>query len=340
MRDIHSPRVRGLLALIGFVLHLTACSASPDEPAYASSQDELGGDASPLGPEPRGKALHYPVILAHGFLVTGDGLGSFHHLISEALERDGHQVYRGSVPPMATVELRATYLAKTVDRALRDSGQSKVNIIGHSMGGLDARELVSVLGYGDRVASVTTISTPHRGSALADIALKLSGHVGEEAMNTFARMLGRTYSEVAEDAQLRGALEDLSEQRAEQFYARHPDDPRVYYQSWAGVSSLLGLPHDADATICEDKLLGHGARADAMSALLAPTAALTAHGTQSNDGAVLVTSAKWGSFRGCVPADHADEVGFLAERPLSSWTGFDFVRFYRNIAFDLAARGN
>ena len=43
-----------------------------------------------------------------------------------------------------------------------------VNLIAHSMGGLDARYLISRLGMADQVRSLTTISTPHRGSFMAD----------------------------------------------------------------------------------------------------------------------------------------------------------------------------
>src|SRR5262249_46024994 len=43
-----------------------------------------------------------------------------------------------------------------------------VNIIAHSMGGLDARHLISRLGFSGRVRSLTTVATPHRGSALAE----------------------------------------------------------------------------------------------------------------------------------------------------------------------------
>lgn len=58
-----------------------------------------------------------------------------------------------------------------------------------------------------------------------------------------------------------------------------------------------------------------------------------------NDGMVSVASSKWGAFRECVPTDHADEIGAFARTPYSPWSGFDAVRFYRNLAFDLAARG-
>ena len=36
------------------------------------------------------------------------------------------------------------------------------------MGGLDARYLISRLGMADRVLSLTTLGTPHRGTSFAD----------------------------------------------------------------------------------------------------------------------------------------------------------------------------
>ena len=52
---------------------------------------------------------------------------------------------------------------------------SKVILMGHSMGGLDARYAVSKLGMDRHVAAVVTISTPHRGSPFADWVLENLG---------------------------------------------------------------------------------------------------------------------------------------------------------------------
>src|SRR5713226_501622 len=48
----------------------------------------------------------------------------------------------------------------------------RAHIIGHSAGGLDARYLAAPppgLGRGNKVASITTIATPHHGSVIADL---------------------------------------------------------------------------------------------------------------------------------------------------------------------------
>jgi triacylglycerol lipase len=311
------------------------CAADAAE-EVASTEVELSA-AAPLGADPKGSPARYPIVLAHGFLGNGGGFASFNASIAEGLERDGHVVVTASVPPLGNVRIRARALADDIDEALNATGAKKVNVFAHSMGGLDARDVVSGLGYGDRVASVTTISTPHRGSRIADVSLGLVGGAREEALDAF----GKIVDDDPNTVDVKGALRDLSEANAEAFAASHPDDARVYYQSWAGVSSLFAIPNPADEGACEGKLLAHRGRADLMSPILAPAAPIVAHGVKAepNDGFVTVASAKLGNFRGCVPADHADEIGVFARESYNRRTGFDFVRFHRNVAFDLAARG-
>lgn len=294
----------------------------------------------PLGDEPAGTPARYPIVLAHGFDASPTNRWGFFRL-EDALLDDGHDVYVAQVPPYDAVAVRAEHLARYVDVALEASGAEKVNLVAHSMGGLDSRYLISTLGYGDRVASLTTISTPHRGSAVADVALKLLPGAADRALNALASAWGRTYSDVAADSHLRDALRDIAEGSAPAFNAANPDAAGVYYQSWAGVSSAFGIANPKDAAACEGKLLRHPGTADKMDATLLPMAAFVAHGPAlyPNDGMVRVSSAKWGRFRGCIPADHLDEVGQVKDSGADPHTGFDHLRFYRNLAFDLAAQG-
>ncbi len=78
-----------------------------------------------------------------------------------------------------------------------------------------------------------------------------------------------------------------------------------------------------------------------MSLQLAVGAPFVAHGTEMrpNDGMVTVENAKWGEFRGCIPADHLAEVGQPKLNGMNKRTGFDHIRFYRDVAFDLSAKG-
>src|SRR6185312_8405475 len=102
--------------------------------------------------------------------------------------------------------------------------------------------LISKLGYGDRVASLTTISTPHRGSAIADVLLKIIPDDLDKAVNAMASVWGRTFTErdLADDSDLKAALSSISEKTtASSFNPEVQDDPRVTYVSYAGVSAVL-----------------------------------------------------------------------------------------------------
>jgi triacylglycerol lipase len=326
--------------LFGLALCAAGCGA-PDESALAETDEQIELFAAPalLSP-PSGRATRHPIVLTHGFDASPTNRWGFNG-VSQALRQDGHTVIVATVPPYDSPAVRAMHLARYVDQALATGRTGKVNILAHSMGGLDSRELISVLGYGDRVASLTTISSPHRGTRVADVALRLMPGSADDAINALASAWGRTYSTVAQDSHLRDAMSALAESNAARFNAAHPNDTRVYYQSWAGVSSFGGIPGPFDESACEGRLLRTGRRADTMDATLVPMAALTAHGAEllPNDGMATVASAKWGNFRGCIPADHLDEVGQVADRGQDRRTGFDHLRFYRTVAFDLAARG-
>jgi triacylglycerol lipase len=164
-------------------------------------------------------------------------------------------------------------------------------------------------------------------------------------LKNFATWLSRTIHHYPDDLgpDLVATFHDLAEASSGAFNDANPDDSRVYYQSWAGLSNVAGIANPQDSDACDGKTslfntgwFGGFSR-HRMHILLKPMSWIVAHHTAllPTDGLVQVASAKWGDFRGCIPADHLDEVGGAP----SSWTPFDHVRFYRNRAFELAARG-
>jgi triacylglycerol lipase len=296
-------------------------------------------ELEPLGRDPSGDPTRYPIVLAHGFMGSETNFWSFYRL-APVLRDDGHTVFETSVPPFHSVKVRAEKLAEQVDSVLADTGADKVNLVAHSMGGLDCRYMVSSLGYDDRVASVTTIATPHDGSRIADVYLNLVPGGADRAVDALARLAGGSFSDVADEADVRAAMHDIAEQNADDFNAQNPDADGVYYQSWAGVSSVLGIRVDGISTACEDKMLMHDGTMDHMAALLWPSAALVAGRSLTlNDGMVTVDNAKWGEFRGCIPADHLDQVGQINHDEADDSTAFDHLRFHRNLAFELSILG-
>ena len=118
--------------------------------------------------------------LAHGlFGFTRIGLGpvtltAYFRGIPEALQGVGNRVLVTRVQPIAGVEQRARRLGEQIVQAF---GDEPVHLIGHSMGGLDARRLLADQSWHDRILSITTIGTPHLGSSLADFAKLRVGRV-------------------------------------------------------------------------------------------------------------------------------------------------------------------
>lgn len=124
--------------------------------------------------------LDAPIVLAHGlFGFRRIGLGRltlklYFGGIPEAMRGAGNRVVVTRVPSIAGVKRRARVLAEEIERAFPGE---PVHIIGHSMGGLDARHLLANPAWVGRILSLTTIGTPHKGSAIADLARLRVGRV-------------------------------------------------------------------------------------------------------------------------------------------------------------------
>ena len=98
------------------------------------------------------------------------------------------------------VELRSQQLAKKIKAFVQST---KVHIIAHSMGGLDARRMIVKEGMVNHVATLTTIGAPHLGSPAA-----------VDAMENFGELLALAGEKINLDG-----VEDLRPDTAKQFNA-------------------------------------------------------------------------------------------------------------------------
>ena len=132
--------------------------------------------------------MTFPIILAHGVcrfdVVTNEilkldnnddpKLDRLHYFrgVRTMLKAKGFCVYHSNVGWAADVKTRAKDLRINIEEVLRKEKAEKVNIIAHSMGGLDSRHMLFDGRYSnrihERIASLTTISSPHEGSSFAD----------------------------------------------------------------------------------------------------------------------------------------------------------------------------
>lgn len=96
------------------------------------------------------------------------------HGIKQKLESNGCKVYIAKVAPYGSIAQRAKLLNKYINHICEENNFEKVNLVAHSMGGLDCRYLISAIPKEEKkytVCSLTTISTPHHGSVVADYFL-------------------------------------------------------------------------------------------------------------------------------------------------------------------------
>jgi triacylglycerol lipase len=118
----------------------------------------------------------HTIILAHGILGYGaiPGVSSFLNYfngVAAHLTRQGHTVIAPQVNPVGSVAQRGKQLAAAI-LEVPLSGDERLHVIAHSMGGLDARfALHNVTYVAERVKTLVTIGTPHRGSPVADAVL-------------------------------------------------------------------------------------------------------------------------------------------------------------------------
>jgi triacylglycerol lipase len=309
--------VLGLLSL--GVASCVAGASSSDEGVTVNPGVNPGagpGDPSsdapgPRAPFPQPNRVPLPIVLIQGGLsLQGDILPiNYFFGVASRLEEDGHLVYAVEVDPLLGLAARGAQIGPQINAILADTGASRVHLVGHGQGGLDARYLVSSLDFGDRVATVTTIGTPHHGTRLADIALGLVPGPIVNVLGFLTEVLG------AGDSQAVTNLAEMTEQYAETvFNPENLDDSRVSYYSIGGETNVLTLDL-FNEDICSPLLLaGH--------VLLS-----TADGP--NDGLVSVESATYGEYLGTLPADNLDLVGQtlgLISLP------FDHLDFYSDLA--------
>jgi triacylglycerol lipase len=283
-----------------------------------------GGDAR------TGHGPPYPIVLHHGFAGFRDiGPVNYYYNVARDLRAQGETVYEAEVTPFNPPEVRAVELAHFIDTVLAETGSAKVILVAHSQGGLDSRYMISSLGYGDRVALLATIATPHRGTRIADAVLGNVPGLSSDFVDSIAELIGLAYNDARNDANVQATLRGLSEGAAADFNRANPDDPRVVYWSWSGRSNRrTGSVQCSGARFPNDPSM-----LDSTNVLLAPFAIYLEQNdpvAHVNDGMVEVQSAKWGLWMGCVPADHFDEVGQIANDGPDT-AGWEHLAFYRDV---------
>ena len=234
----------------------------------------------------------HPIILAHGFArfdVISNGLlkidnnagqDSLHYFrnIRSCLMLNGFDVWHSNVTWAGSLVKRAADLKSEVETALQRCDAERVHIIGHSMGGLDARRMLFDFqdeDFHNKVASVTTIGTPHHGSPVAQY------------------LLANFPSQIKALGMAPEGLKDLTPGAMKQFNRKvgpFEQSCGVRFRAYAGQQSLSRVFTPLKLCWC----VIHKAEGD-------------------NDGLVSVASARWSDEYFVPPvwnADHLNQVGW------------------------------
>ena len=249
--------------------------------------------------------------------------------IRSHLQDAGFSAHHTSAGFGESLQTRAGLLKTQLEGILASTGAEKIHIVAHSMGGLDARFVIAKLGMAGRVASLTTIGTPHFGSSFADFMLN------EKGSNDLIKLVAPVID--------LGGFRDLTRDACRRFgdEVRNAEAASgVFYQTYASSEArqqvYIFLQHSWDVI---KKAEGE------------------------NDGLVSLTSQAWQAEvvgdggvvnkvvqkKFPVPADHLNEVGWWDPNEIHG-TGplhrlgahdkyEDAIRnVYRDIAKDLRAR--
>lgn len=267
------------------------------------------------------KVTKYPVLLIHGMGYRNGKRIKYWGRIPGVLEEHGILVFHTFQDSNGSLEGNARQVAAELDNVLQQTGADKVNIIAHSKGGLEARYLISSMGYGSKVASLTTLATPHNGSITVDRLMKFPDGLirfGCKCADLWYRIMGdkepATYQ----------AIRIFRTSYMEQFNSHNQDMPDIYYQSYAFIMDsvfsdfLMWFPY-----------------------------LVVRFFEGENDGLLTPDSTKWTNFRGVYRGNsrrgisHCDEVD-LRRRRFTKRQGdgiSDITLFYLNIVSELAERG-
>ena len=265
-------------------------------------------------PQPPWRPTRYPVVLLHGYGAMANLMqGGVLHAEAMHLRRHGVAAYAPHVNPYDTVDVRAAAWAERLAAVLDETGADRVNLVGFSSGGLDARLLARGPAWAGRIASLATVSTPHRGTPLADYVLGRPDRLRSAAVAVMD-FVGRAAYEAA-PPRVRASVAELAPGAVAD---RFPPDETVPGAWCASYDSRAGK--GADAPMYPPLVFANR--------VLYGLAGL-------NDGIVPTASMAWAEPLGTLDADHARQIGIR-------WTpsaAFDSRAFYLAHCDRLRERG-
>ncbi len=257
----------------------------------------------------------YPLLMVHGVGFRDLRYFNYWGRIPAELRRNGAVIYYGNQEAFGTIAYNGEDIRKRIYEIMEETKAEKVNIIAHSKGGLDARYAISTLKMAPYVASLTTMSTPHRGCRFVDYACRLPEGLYRFVAGCFDRTFGKFGDR---NPDFYTATRQFSTKASAEFNKQTPDAPGVYYQSYASKMKypwshlLLSVPWCMIRPLEGD-----------------------------NDGLVSTYSAKWGEFKGIFANQRMRGIshGDMIDLKRQDYKGFDVAEAYVQIVAELKEKG-
>jgi len=122
---------------------------------------------------------HPPVLLIHGYLGTRGSM----YILERRLNDDGVCVFSFNLGSLNVRDIRtsAFLIHRKIESILAQTPVKKIDIIGHSMGGLIGLYYVKKLGGHDKVRKLVMMGTPVRGTWAALLGVVTAGLVSASA---------------------------------------------------------------------------------------------------------------------------------------------------------------
>jgi triacylglycerol lipase len=260
--------------------------------------------------------LKYPLVFVHGAGFRDRSFGiNYWGRIPRYLQERGVAPYYGGTDAWGTIETNGELLKQRILEILAETGAEKVNLLAHSRGGLECRYVISVLDMAPRVASLVTMSTPHRGAKAMNVALKFPVWM-YRLVSFFVDLWSKILGDGMPDF-FTGSRQ-LSERYCTEFNRGCRDREEVYYRSYA--TKLRYFFGDLNYLF---------------------TWLLVKIFDGDNDGLCPVESAKWGDFRGVITTQGLFGIshGGILDLYRIRYKGVDIPELYANIARELAEKG-
>ena len=253
----------------------------------------------------------YPIVLVHGMVLKDFKIYRAFRKIRDVLKHNNISVYVTTHDGVGTIENNALQIKKEIIDILEKENVDKVNIIAHSKGGLDSRYMISKLDMDEHVASLTTLSTPHRGSKLSTKLLSMPKWCAK-FLAFWINLFYKIHKD--ENPDILSLGHQLKDSTMIEFNKEVINSNKVYYQSFSSdlnnqKSFIMLIPH-----LITKKLEQVG-----------------------TDGIVSVESSIWGEYQGNIKNnfDHGEMVGAYGTKKRLN----EVSKFYLEVIENLKQKG-